>query len=81
MIAYTTLGTADLPRAAAFYDVVLADLEGDVAIDLGVYGAPELFLIDAKGVIRYKHIGALTSDVVRTKLMPIINTMEQEPSK
>ena len=63
------------------YDVVLADLEGDVAIDLGVYGAPELFLIDAKGVIRYKHIGALTSDVVQKKLMPIIKTMEQESSK
>ena len=46
-----------------------------------MYGAPELFLIDAKGVIRYKHIGALTSDVVQKKLMPIIKTMEQESSK
>lgn len=73
--------TAWLKRFGDPYDVVLADLEGDVAIDLGVYGAPELFLIDAQGVIRYKHIGALTSEVVETKLMPIIGTMAQESSK
>lgn len=63
------------------YDLVLADLEGDVAIDLGVYGAPELYLIDAGGVIRYKHIGAVTTDVLESKLMPVVRKMRQETEK
>lgn len=63
------------------YDLVLADLEGDVAIDLGVYGAPELFLVDANGVIRHKHIGALTEDALKTTLMPVIEQMRQEAGK
>jgi cytochrome c biogenesis protein CcmG/thiol:disulfide interchange protein DsbE len=52
------------------YDVVIADLGGRTAIDFGVYGAPETFLIDAQGTIRYKRIGALTPAVVATELMP-----------
>lgn len=63
------------------YDMVIADLEGDVAIDLGVYGAPELFLIDAKGVVRHKHIGPLTNDVLESKLMPIVRKMQEEAAK
>ena len=39
------------------------DEDGRVAIDLGVYGTPETFLIDAKGVIRYRHVGALNQTV------------------
>ncbi|MEP6881496.1 MAG: DsbE family thiol:disulfide interchange protein, partial [Dokdonella sp.] len=39
------------------YSVVIADREGRIAIDFGVYGAPESFLVDAKGIIRYKRIG------------------------
>ena len=58
------------------YDVVLADLEGDVAIDLGVYGAPELFLVDAKGVIRWKHVGPLTDVIVANELMPLLDRVE-----
>lgn len=38
------------------------DEEGRVALDLGVYGAPETFLVDADGVIRYRHVGALTEE-------------------
>jgi cytochrome c biogenesis protein CcmG/thiol:disulfide interchange protein DsbE len=41
------------------YTVIPADREGRVAIDWGVYGAPETFLIDAAGIVRYKHVGAL----------------------
>ncbi|MDX1555973.1 MAG: DsbE family thiol:disulfide interchange protein, partial [Xanthomonadales bacterium] len=52
------------------YDLHIADEPGRVAIDFGVYAAPETFLIDADGVIRYKHIGALTPEIVEDELLP-----------
>ena len=45
------------------YAVVVADREGRVAIDYGVYGAPETFLIDDRGIIVHKHVGALTREI------------------
>ncbi|MEO6967879.1 MAG: DsbE family thiol:disulfide interchange protein [Rhodanobacteraceae bacterium] len=54
------------------YATVLADTSGATAIDFGVYGAPETFLVDARGVIRYKHIGPLTPDVIAQELQPAI---------
>lgn len=48
------------------------DGDGRVAIDFGVYGAPETFLVDERGVIIYKHIGILTADVWQNKLLPLI---------
>jgi cytochrome c biogenesis protein CcmG, thiol:disulfide interchange protein DsbE len=60
------------------YDVVIADLPGRTAIDFGVYGAPESFLIDAKGIIRYKHIGPFTPDIIERKLKPLIAQLKQE---
>ncbi len=44
------------------YVYSVSDAEGRIALDLGVYGAPETFLIDANGVIRYRHVGALTEE-------------------
>ena len=60
------------------YNLLIADEPGHTAIDFGVYGAPESFLIDAKGVIRYKHIGPLTPDVVAKELKPAIDAMLKE---
>jgi cytochrome c biogenesis protein CcmG/thiol:disulfide interchange protein DsbE len=54
------------------YDVIIADLPGDVAIDFGVTGAPETFLVDAGGVIRYKYISPITPEVIATELLPRI---------
>jgi len=54
-----------LQRLGNPYDAVASDPEGRVALDYGVYGAPENFLIDPNGVIVHKHIGALTSEVWR----------------
>lgn len=59
-----------LARFGNPYDLVIADLPGTAAIDFGVYGAPETFLIDASGVIRYKRIGPLTPDVIERELEP-----------
>ena len=52
------------------YRMVGADMQGQVAIDLGVYGAPETFLIDKKGVIQYRHAGIMTADVWRREFLP-----------
>lgn len=60
------------------YRLLIADESGDTAIDFGVYGAPESFLIDANGVIRYKHIGPITPDVVTRELKPAIAAMLME---
>jgi len=48
------------------------DADGRVGIDWGVYGAPETFVLDAKGIIRHKHIGPLTSEILRTDILPLI---------
>lgn len=60
------------------YDTVIADREGRTAIDFGVYGAPESFLVDAQGVIRYKHIGPLTPEVIASELRPAIEALPKE---
>jgi cytochrome c biogenesis protein CcmG/thiol:disulfide interchange protein DsbE len=54
------------------YDLIDADLPGDVAIDFGVTGAPETFLVDADGVIRFKYISPITPEVIATELLPRI---------
>jgi len=60
------------------YDVILFDDDSRLAIDLGVTGAPESFLIDRAGRIRYKHTGIITDDIWETKLRPILITLEAE---
>ena len=52
------------------YDVVIADEDGHTGIDFGVYMAPESFLVDAQGVIRYKRIGMFTPDLIDSELKP-----------
>ncbi|MEM9172020.1 MAG: DsbE family thiol:disulfide interchange protein [Pseudomonadota bacterium] len=52
------------------YLVSAFDGEGRVAIDLGVYGAPETFLIDGDGTVVYKHIGPLNADIWQRDFVP-----------
>ena len=54
------------------YDAVGADRDRRVSIDWGVYGVPETFVVDAKGVITFKHVGPLTPEAVETQLLPAI---------
>ena len=57
------------------YDRTGADLSGRVAIDWGVYGVPETFLVDRDGKVVYKHIGALSRKQFDEKLLPLINKL------
>ncbi len=56
--------------------VVVADVEGKAAIDWGVYGAPETFLVDRDGIIRWKHVGPLSDEVVAQELLPALQRAE-----
>jgi cytochrome c biogenesis protein CcmG/thiol:disulfide interchange protein DsbE len=67
-----------LERFGDPYDFHLSDEPGRVAIDFGVYAAPESFLIDSNGLIRFKHIGALTPEVVENELLPLIDRLQAE---
>ena len=58
------------------YMLVLADEDGRAAIDWGIYGAPETFLVDRNGVIQWKHIGPLTDAIIANELMPVLRHIE-----
>lgn len=51
------------------------DKNGKVGIDYGVYGVPETYLIDKQGVIRYKHIGPLSAEVIENKIIPMVKEL------
>ncbi len=58
-----------------------ADIDGRVGIDWGVYGVPETFIVDREGRIQYKHIGAITPEVMEKKILPVIYRLQREGSK
>jgi cytochrome c biogenesis protein CcmG, thiol:disulfide interchange protein DsbE len=49
------------------------DRDGTTAIDFGVYGVPETYVVDGAGHIRYRHVGPLTADDVKEKILPLID--------
>lgn len=56
------------------YDAVGVDPKGRAAIEWGVYGVPETFVVNGDGVIVHKHVGPLTPEAIRDKIMPIIES-------
>jgi cytochrome c biogenesis protein CcmG/thiol:disulfide interchange protein DsbE len=66
-----------LARFGDPYDLSVSDLDGRIGIDFGVYGVPETFLIDKAGVIRYKHIGPVTEDAIKTIIMPMVRELQK----
>ncbi|MGH1360328.1 MAG: DsbE family thiol:disulfide interchange protein [Burkholderiaceae bacterium] len=60
------------------YSVVVSDLPGRTAIDFGVYGAPESFLIDKQGVIRFKKVGPFSADEFHNQLLPLAAQLAAE---
>lgn len=59
------------------YILSVADTEGRVGIDYGVYAVPETFLIDREGFIRFKHIGPVTAGVVNDKILPLVRELSR----
>ena len=64
-----------LKRNGDPYLLNVYDVNGRIGIDYGVYGVPETYVIDQKGVIRYKHVGPLTTDIVQKKVEPLVKEL------
>ena len=58
------------------YAESLTDPDGRIGIDYGVYGVPETFVIDAKGVVRLKPVGPITPEVLRDKIEPLLKKLQ-----
>ena len=63
------------------YVASAVDLDGRVAIDYGVYGAPETYLIDQAGVIRFKQIGPVTPDVWTKTILPLAQELNRKGNR
>jgi len=60
------------------YNVSIMDQEGRTGLDYGVYGVPETFIIDKKGLIRYKHTGPVSVQDMQEILIPLIMQLKAE---
>ncbi|MBA2656043.1 MAG: DsbE family thiol:disulfide interchange protein [Tatlockia sp.] len=60
------------------YLAIGEDKEGKLAINLGVYGTPETFLIDKNGVIRYRHVGILNEHIWQKDFLPLVQQLQGE---
>lgn len=60
------------------YNVSIMDQEGRTGIDYGVYGVPETFVVDKKGIIRYKHTGPVEPNDMQNILIPLIKQLKAE---
>ncbi|HZP07754.1 DsbE family thiol:disulfide interchange protein [Methyloceanibacter sp.] len=63
------------------YARVGADASGRVAIDFGVYGVPETYVVTGDGRIAYRHVGPLTEKTIREKLLPLLKSAASTPSQ
>ncbi|MEO8298820.1 MAG: DsbE family thiol:disulfide interchange protein [Burkholderiales bacterium] len=68
-------GLAWLAQQGNPYEASLFDADGRIGLDFGVYGVPETFVIDQAGVVRFKHIGPLTPQVIRERLEPLLEKL------
>lgn len=67
-----------LTRNGNPFDEIMVDAQGRTAIDFGVYGVPETFLIDGEGRIRRKIVGAISIETLQNELLPAIEKLEAE---
>ena len=60
------------------YTVSAVDFDGRVGIDFGVYGAPETYVIDQGGTIRFKYVGPMMPDVWKEKILPVVQELNRQ---
>ena len=61
------------------YSMVIADVDGQLGIDLGVYGAPETFVVDSDGKVRFRYVGVIDDRVWNSKILPVIEQVQGYP--
>ncbi|MEP7099547.1 MAG: DsbE family thiol:disulfide interchange protein [Burkholderiales bacterium] len=69
-------GSGWLARFGNPYEASLFDESGQVGIDFGVYGVPETFVIDKRGVVRFKLVGPLTREAIETRIRPLLRELD-----
>lgn len=57
------------------YQASLSDPQGQLGLEFGVYGVPETFLIDQAGIVRFKHVGPLTPQVLQDDVLPLVRRL------
>lgn len=72
-----TAGPAWLAKRGDPYTLIGDDPDSRAAIALGITGAPETFIVDRHGVIRYKHVGPITPEVWESRLWPIVRELQR----
>ena len=60
------------------YNISIMDQDGRIGIDWGVYGVPETFVVDKKGIIRLKLTGPVTPEIIQQTLLPLIKQLQAE---
>lgn len=58
------------------YVASAVDADGRVGMDFGIHAVPETFVIDAQGLVRYRHLGPVTPEVWKDKLMPVVRAVQ-----
>ncbi len=53
----------------------MTDKDGRTAINFGLYGVPETYIIDKQGIIRYKQTGPMTPDVIAKTILPLVERL------
>ena len=69
-------GEAWLRKHGNPYVLAVSDAEGRVGIDYGVYGVPETYVIDKQGIIRDKHIGGVSQQILDEKILPLVRELQ-----
>lgn len=67
-----------LSRYGNPYRLSISDIDGLTGIEWGVYGVPETFVVDKKGIVRLKHTGTVTNQDVAEEIIPLIKRLEKE---
>jgi cytochrome c biogenesis protein CcmG/thiol:disulfide interchange protein DsbE len=71
-------GRAFLNELGDPFSGIVSDNDGRNAINWGVYGAPETFLVDGHGIIRFKLVGAITQEMIQKEFLPAIEKAKQQ---
>lgn len=66
-----------LDRLKDPYDLIGADRSGRIGIEWGVYGVPETYVVDGQGQVVYRHVGPLSKQAVRDKLLPMVEVARE----
>ena len=67
-----------LERLGNPYTISISDIDGMAGLDWGVYGVPETFIIDKKGIVRHKQTGPVDPTILQTIIMPLIEQLNRE---